>query len=150
MPSYNRVILAGNLTRDPEQRFLPSNMPVTSFGLAVNDRWKDKQTGEWRDRANFIDCDAFGRTAEVINEHFRKGGAILVEGKLRMDQWQGSDGSSRTKLKVVVDSFEFLGEKASAQRSQRSTRQGQTPLEQSARETFPDATPVAGDEEIPF
>lgn len=109
MPSYNRVILMGNLTRDPELRHLPSNMAVTSIGLAVNDRWKDKQTGEWKDKANFIDCEAFGRTAEVINEYFRKGRPIMIEGKLRLDQWQDQSGNNRSKLKVVIDSFEFVG-----------------------------------------
>ncbi len=109
MPSFNRVILMGNLTRDPELRHLPSNTAVTGIALAVNDRWKDKDSGEWKDRANFIDCEAFGRTAEVINEYFRKGKPILIEGRLRMDQWQDKEGNNRSKLKVVIDGFEFIG-----------------------------------------
>lgn len=108
MASYNKVILMGNLTRDPEMRMLPSNMPVAQIGLAVNDRWKNKQTDQWEDRANFIDCEAFGRTAENINQYFHKGKPILIEGKLRLDQWE-KDGQKRSKLKVVIDRFEFVG-----------------------------------------
>ncbi len=108
MASYNKVILMGNLTRDPEMRFLPSNMPVAQIGLAVNEKWKNKQTDQWEERVNFIDCEAFGRTAEVINQYFQKGKPILIEGKLRLDQWE-KDGQKRSKLKVVIDSFEFVG-----------------------------------------
>lgn len=109
MPSYNKVILMGNLTRDPEMRYLPSNTAVAQIGLAVNDRWKDKQSGEWKDKANFIDCEAFGNTAENINKFFSKGRPILIEGKLRLDQWEDQQGNKRSKLKVVVDRFEFVG-----------------------------------------
>lgn len=109
MPSYNKVILMGNLTRDPELRHLPSNMPVAQVGLAVNERYKDKQSGEMIDRANFIDCEAFGRTAEIINQYFQKGAPILIEGKLRLDQWEDrQSGQKRSKLKVVIDRFEFV------------------------------------------
>ena len=87
MASYNRVILMGNLTRDPEVRYLPSNMAVVDMGLAVNDRYQDKQTGEWVDRPNFIDCTAFGKSAESIGKFFTKGRPILIEGKLRFEQW---------------------------------------------------------------
>ena len=109
MPSYNKVILMGNLTRDPEMRYLPSNTAVAQIGLAVNDRWKDKQSGEWKDKANFIDCEAFGNTAENINKFFSKGRPILIEGKLRLDQWEDQSGNKRSKLKVVIDRFEFVG-----------------------------------------
>ncbi|NBC11193.1 MAG: single-stranded DNA-binding protein [Planctomycetes bacterium] len=110
MPSYNKVILMGNLTRDPEMRFLPSNMPVVQIGIAVNERWRNKQTDQWEERVNFIDCEAFARTAEVINQYFQKGKPILIEGKLRLDQWEDKQsGQKRSKLKVVIDSFEFVG-----------------------------------------
>ncbi|XAL99172.1 single-stranded DNA-binding protein [Phycisphaeraceae bacterium D3-23] len=108
--NYNRVILMGNLTRDPEMRMLPSNMPVASFGLAVNDRFKNKQTDQWEERPNFIDCEAFGRTAENIGKFFSKGKPIFIEGKLRFDQWEDKQsGQKRSKLKVVVDTFQFVG-----------------------------------------
>ncbi len=106
--SYNRVILMGNLTRDPELRYLPSNMPVADIGLAVNDRYQDKQSGEWVDRPNFIDCTAFGKTAESISRFFTKGRPILIEGKLRYDSWEDKQtGQKRSKIKVVVDLWNF-------------------------------------------
>ena len=112
MAAYNKVLLMGNLTRDPELRYTASNMAVTKIGLAVNDRYKDKQSGEWVDRANFIDCTAFGRTAEVINEHFQKGRPIFVEGKLRYDTWEDKQsGQKRSKLEVIIDNFEFIGDR---------------------------------------
>ena len=108
--NFNKVILMGNLTRDPEMRVLPSNMPVASFGVAVNDRFKNKQTEQWEERPNFIDCEAFGRTAENIGKFFSKGKPIFLEGKLRFDQWEDrQSGQKRSKLKVVVDTFQFVG-----------------------------------------
>jgi single-strand DNA-binding protein len=108
MASFNRVILMGNLTRDPEVRFLPSNMAVVDLGLAVNDRYQDKQSGEWVDRPNFIDCTAFGKSAESIGKFFSKGRPILIEGKLRFEQWEDrQSGQKRSKLKVVIDQWSF-------------------------------------------
>lgn len=108
MASFNRVVLMGNLTRDPEMRMLPSNTPVVDIGLAVNERFKDS-SGEWKERANFIDCTAFGRTAENVNRFFSKGRPILIEGKLRWESWEDKEGNKRSKVKVVIDSFEFVG-----------------------------------------
>ena len=108
MASYNRVILMGNLTRDAEMRSLPSGMPVADLGLAVNDRYQDKQSGEWVDRPNFIDCTAFGKQAESIDRFFKKGSAILIEGKLRFEQWDDKQtGQKRSKIKVVIDQWNF-------------------------------------------
>lgn len=108
MASYNRVILMGNLTRDPEVRYLPNNMAVVDMGLAVNDRYQDKQSGEWVDRPNFIDCTAFGKSAESIGKFFTKGRPILIEGKLRFEQWEDKQsGQKRSKIKVVVDQWNF-------------------------------------------
>lgn len=108
MASYNRVILMGNLTRDPELRHLPSNMPVVDLGLAVNDRYQDKASGEWVDRPNFIDCTAFGKSAESIAKFFTKGRPILIEGKLRFEQWDDrQSGQKRSKIKVVIDQWNF-------------------------------------------
>ncbi|MBB6430855.1 single-stranded DNA-binding protein [Algisphaera agarilytica] len=108
MASYNRVILMGNLTRDPEVRYLPNNTAVVDLGLAVNDRYQDKQSGEWVDRPNFIDCTAFGKSAESIGKFFTKGRPILVEGKLRFEQWEDrQSGQKRSKLKVVIDQWNF-------------------------------------------
>ncbi len=109
MANFNRVILAGNLTRDPQLSVLPSNTPVCEFGMAINRKWKSQQTGEMREDTCFVDVRAFGRRAEVINQYMRKGQPFLVEGQLRYDQWEGKDGGKRSKLYVVVDSFSFLG-----------------------------------------
>ncbi len=108
MGSFNKVILMGNLTRDVEMRALPSGTNVGSFGLAVNDRYKDKD-GNWVDKANFIDCEIFGNRAEPFARYLSKGSPVFIEGKLRFEQWQDRDGNNRSKLKVVVDNFEFVG-----------------------------------------
>jgi len=107
MASYNRVILMGNLTRDPELRYLPSNTPVVNLGLAVNRRYKNQQ-GEQQEEVTFVDCEAFARPAEVINQYLGKGQPIHIEGRLRLDQWQSQDGQNRSKLKVVIENFQFV------------------------------------------
>lgn len=112
MPSYNKAILMGNFTRDPELRVLPNNTPVCDFGLAVNDRFLNKNTNQWEDRANFVDCTAFGRTAENISKFFAKGRPIFLEGKLRFEQWEDrTSGQKRSKLKVVIDTWQFVDSK---------------------------------------
>jgi len=108
MANYNRVILIGNLTRDPQLSSLPSQTSVVEFGLAVNRRWKG-QDGQQREDTCFIDCTAFGRQAEVLNQYMSKGRGILVEGRLQFDTWEGKDGSRRSKHRVVVENFQFLG-----------------------------------------
>ena len=107
MPNLNRVLLMGNLTRDPELRYLPSNTPVVSLGLAVNRRWRNQQDQQ-QEETTFVDCEAFGRSAEVINQYLRKGRPVFIEGRLRLDQWQDKEGQNRSKLKVVVESFQFV------------------------------------------
>lgn len=110
--SFNRVILMGNLTRDPEVRYLPSNMAVVDLGLAVNERFQDKQSGEWQERANFFDCTAFGKSAESIGRFFSKGRPILIEGKLRLDQWEDKQsGQKRSKVKIIIDQWNFCDSK---------------------------------------
>jgi single-strand DNA-binding protein len=110
---YNKVILMGKLTRDVEMRALPSGSSVAQFGLAVNERFKGSD-GQWQERANFIDCEMFGNRAEAFGKFHSKGSTAFIEGKLRLDQWQDKDGSKRSKLKVVAESFEFVGGKGDA------------------------------------
>ena len=105
--SINRVVLTGNLTRDPEVRRTQSGMAIMSFGLAVNDRRRNSQTGEWEDVANFIDCTMFGTRAEAVANYLSKGSKIGLEGKLRYSSWE-RDGQKRSKLEVIVDELEFL------------------------------------------
>jgi len=109
MASYNKVLLMGNLTRDIEMRQFSSGSSVGKLGLAVNEKYKDKND-QWVERVNFIDCEVFGRKAEVMAQYLSKGSPVFVEGKLRLDTWQDkNDGSNRSKLKVVIESFEFVG-----------------------------------------
>ena len=105
--SINRVIVSGNLTRDPELRSTAGGMAVLGFGVAVNDRRKNQQTGEWEDYPNFIDCTMFGKRAEAVGRCLSKGTKVTVEGKLRYSSWE-RDGQRRSKLDVVVDDLEFM------------------------------------------
>ena len=105
--SINRVIISGNLTRDPELRRTQSGMAIMSFGVAVNDRRRNQQTGEWEDYANFVDCTMFGNRAESVSNYLMKGTKVAIEGKLRYSSWE-RDGNKRSKLEVVVDELEFM------------------------------------------
>jgi single-strand DNA-binding protein len=108
MANFNRVILMGNLTRDPELKYLPSGTAVCEFSLAVNRRFKDRE-GNQRDETCFVDLSAFGRQGETIKQYMSKGRALLVEGRLKQDTWTAQDGSKRSKLYVIVDNFTFVG-----------------------------------------
>jgi single-strand DNA-binding protein len=110
MNGFNKVILAGNLTRDPELRYTPSGTAIAKFGLAINRKWRDSNSGELRDEVTFIDVDAFGKQAETIGQYMKKGSAILVEGRLKLDQWEDKQTQQkRSRLGVVAESFNFLG-----------------------------------------
>ena len=107
MASYNRVILVGNLTRDPELRYIQSGMAVTDVGLAVNDRRKTA-TGEWVEEVTFVDVTVWGRQAETVGEYLTKGSPVLFEGRLKLDTWE-KDGQKHSKLKVVCERMQMLG-----------------------------------------
>jgi len=109
MASFNRVIMMGNLTRDPQMSYLPSQTPVVEFGLATNRKWKDQQ-GQQREDVCFIDCRAYGKQAEVIAQYMAKGRTLLVEGRLQLDTWEGKDGIKRSKHRVFVENFQFVGQ----------------------------------------
>ncbi len=108
MSNFNKVLLMGNLTRDIELKFTPGNMAVAKIGIAINRRFRTKE-GEDREETTFVDCEAWGRTAEVMNQYLSKGSPVFIEGRLKLDQWQDKDGSNRSKLKVVVENFQFIG-----------------------------------------
>lgn len=111
MANYNKVILIGNLTRDPQMSFLPSKTPVTEIGLAVNRKWKSKE-GEQREETCFIECVAYGPQAETLNQYMRKGQPVLIEGRLQLDTWDDkASGQKRSRHRVIVESFQFLGGK---------------------------------------
>lgn len=109
MASFNRVIVMGNLTRDPELRYTAGGTAVTDIGLAVNDRRKTA-SGEWVDEATFVDVTLWGRTAEVADEYLSKGSPVLIEGRLKLDTWE-KDGQKRSKLKVIGERMQMLGSK---------------------------------------
>lgn len=105
--SINRVLISGNLTRDPELRQTGGGTQVLSFGVAVNDRRRNPQTGEWEDYPNFIDCTMFGARAEALSRYLSKGTKVAIEGKLRWSQWE-RDGQKRSKIEVIVDELELM------------------------------------------
>jgi single-strand DNA-binding protein len=107
MASYNRVILVGNLTRDPELKYIPSGTAVTEIGLAVNDRRKNA-SGEWVEETTFVDVTLWARTAEIASEYLSKGSNVLIEGRLKLDTWE-KEGKKHSKLRVVGDRMQMLG-----------------------------------------
>lgn len=115
--SINRVNVSGNLTRDPELRYAQNGTAILDMGVAVNDRAKNPQTGEWEDRPNFVDLTMFGKRAEAVAPYLSKGSKVAIEGRLRYSSWQAKDGSKRSKLEVVVDEIEFMSRDGSVARS---------------------------------
>ena len=108
MANFNRVILAGNLTRDPQLSYTPNNLAVCEFGMAINRRRRDRD-GNQHEEVCFVDLTSYGRQAETINQYVSKGQPILVEGRLRWRQWTTQEGQKRSKLDVCVENFTFLG-----------------------------------------
>ena len=133
--SINRVNISGNLTRDPELRMTRGGSQILSFGVAVNDRRKNPQTGEWEDYPNFVDCTMFGTRAEAVSRYLSKGSKVAIEGKLRYSSWEAKDGSKRSKLEVVVDEIEikFMSSDGAVSRA-----------------AAPSDEPEVWDDEIPF
>lgn len=147
--SINKVIVTGNLTRDPELRETPSGFQVLSFGVAVNDRRRNPQTQQWEDYANFVDCTMFGNRAASVSRFLSKGSKVAIEGKLRWSQWQAKDGSTRSKLTVAVDEIEFLQRKEDGQRGM----SGETAAAYQAMGVAPSQVVPASplyDDDIPF
>jgi single-strand DNA-binding protein len=141
MSSFNKVILMGNLTRDPQVKQLPSNTTVADFGLAVNRRYKT-QAGEDREETLFVDCAAFGKQADVISQYCKKGKALFVEGRLKLDTWEDKmGGGHRSKITVVVENFQFVGgrdgsgsfEGAAAGQDAREERKGSPDAQQQSK-----------------
>jgi len=109
MAGFNKVILVGNLTRDPELRYTPKGIAIAKIGMAVNRVWRN-EAGETKEEVTFVDVDAFGRQAETLAQYMKKGSPLLVEGRLKLDQWDDKQtGQKRSKLGVVVEGFQFLG-----------------------------------------
>lgn len=134
--------ITGNLTRDPELRSTASGMSVLKMGVAVNDRRKNQQTGEWEDVPNFVDVTVFGNRAEALTRFLSKGSKVAVEGKLRWSSWETTAGEKRSKLEVVADEVEFLSSRDGASVGSNASS-GPTP----AADAPADAP---ADDEIPF
>lgn len=156
MANFNKVILAGNLTRDPELRYTPKGTAVARIGLAINRSWKT-ETGETREEATFVDVDAFGKQAELIGQYFRKGRPILVEGRLKYDTWDDKQsGQKRSKLGVVLEGFQFLdsqrsGEGGAAAPSAPASAPRPAANRGSVSAPPPDNdSPVPEDDDVPF
>jgi single-strand DNA-binding protein len=161
MASFNKVILIGNLTRDPELKYTPKGTAVAKIGLAVNRSWKS-ETGEAREEVTFIDVDAFGRQAEIIGQYLKKGRPLMVEGRLRLDQWDDKNtGQKRSRLGVVLESFQFLdsgrgGEGGGEDGGDYAPREARPqparpsrPASPAAPASDPDLPPVE-DDDVPF
>ena len=147
MANFNKVMLMGNLTRDPQLSYTPNQTAVVDFGLAVNRRWTG-QDGNQRDETCFVDCRMFGRRAEVVNKYCKKGNPLFVEGRLTFDSWEAQDGSKRSKLRVTVENFEFIGGGGGG-----ATGGGGGQARQSYGGGAPapaPAQPPVGDDDIPF
>lgn len=152
MASFNRVILAGNLTRDPQLSYTPSNTPVCEFGIATNRKWRDRE-GNQKEEVCFVDLSAYGRTAETINQYMKKGRPILVEGRLRYHQWTSKEGQKRSKLDVLVETFSFIDGGSGGGGGAGGARPAARPGQAAAGDEGPppdDYGPPAEDPNIPF
>jgi single-strand DNA-binding protein len=149
MASFNRVILVGNLTRDPELRYIPSGTAVSDVTLAVNDRVK--RGDQWVDEVAFVDITLWGRTAEIANEYLSKGSPVLIEGRLKQDRWE-KDGQKHSKLKVTCDRMQMLGAREGSRGGSRSGRGdagGEAPQYDDSEQYMPAGGPPPADD-IPF
>ena len=157
MASFNRVILLGNVTRDPELRYISSGTAVTDIGLAVNDRRKDGKTGEWIEETTFVDVTLWGRTAEVAGEYVTKGSPLLIEGRLKLDTWE-KDGKKNSKLRVVCERMQLLGGRGEGSRGGKprvAAGRGGPSAEFGQATDFPEEQSEVGggapaDDDIPF
>ncbi len=150
MANFNKVILAGNLTRDPELRYTPKGTAIARIGLAINRSWKS-ETGETKEEVTFVDADAFGRTAEVISQYLKKGRPILVEGRLKLDQWEDKNTHQKqSKLRVVVENFQFLDSGRGEGGTAAGTRSAAAPAAAAEAPTAEPEPPQPEEDDVPF
>lgn len=135
--AINKATITGNITRDPELRQTQGGTSVLTIGVAVNDRRKNQQTGEWEDYPNFIDCTIFGNRATGVAPHLEKGMKVAIEGKLNQSRWQAEDGTNRSKIEIIVDEIEFMsrqqGQTASKPVQQQPQQFAPQPMQQQAQ-----------------
>jgi len=144
--NFNKVFLMGNLTRDVELRYVSSDRAVGNLGIAVNRRFRT-QAGENREETTFVDCEVWGRTAEVMNQHLSKGRPVFIEGRLKLDQWQDQSGGNRSKLKVVIENFQFIDPPGGGDAGGSPRRSQSAPAAQSASA---DQHEPLNEDDIPF
>lgn len=152
MASYNRVILLGNLTRDPEVRYTPQGTAVCDVGLAVNERRKNA-AGEWSDEVVYVDVTLWGRTAEVAGEYLTKGSPVLIEGRLRLDTWESQDGQKRSRLRVVGERMQMLGARGGSDGGTGGGSRQRRPAASGGNSAVSDDIPPADippDDDVPF
>lgn len=154
MANFNKVIIAGNLTRDPELRYTPKGTAIARIGMAINRTWKT-ETGETKEEATFVDVDAFGRQAEVIAQYMKKGRPLLVEGRLKLDQWEDKNTHQKqSKLRVVLESFSFLdsgrGEGAGGPSEAPRSRPAPQPAPAPATAPEENGPPSPEEDDVPF
>jgi single-strand DNA-binding protein len=152
MANFNKVILAGNLTRDPELRYTPNGKAIAKFGLAINRNWTT-ETGEKKEEVTFVDIDSFGRQAEVISQYLKKGRPVLVEGRLKLDQWDDKQsGQKRSRLGVVLESFSFLdsGNRGEGGAPSDAPRSRPAPVAASAPAAAADESSAPSEDDVPF
>jgi single-strand DNA-binding protein len=155
MANFNKVILAGNLTRDPELRYTPKGTAIAKIGLAINRKWRS-ESGEMKDETTFVDVDCFGKTAETVGQYLKKGRPILVEGRLRYETWEDKQsGAKRSKLGVVMESFQFMDAGRGGEGAENSAPATPRPARPAAAAGAPAAEPIEGDgppesDDVPF
>ena len=149
MASFNKVILLGNLTRDPELRVTAGGSNICKFGLACS-RSFTAQDGSKREETLFIDVDAFGRPAEVISKYMAKGRPILVEGRLRLDQWEAQSGDKRSKHTVVLESFQFVGTRGDGEGASGGNNYASSAPESRRQDSAPAMASMDIDDDVPF
>jgi single-strand DNA-binding protein len=154
MPSLNKVLLMGNLTRDPELRVTPKGTPICQFSLAINRQFK-MESGETREEVIYVDVEAWGKQGETIAKYCTKGRPLYVEGRLRLDQWEDKNTKEkRSRMKVVLEQFQFLGDSRGAGSPQASSDEGGGSPERHAPPPRASAKPAAApenlDEDVPF
>lgn len=147
MPSYNRIMLMGNLTRDPELRFIPSGQPVCEFGMAINRFW-NTPNGERREETCFVDITVWGKQGERCAEYLKKGRAVFLEGRLQFDTWQAQDGSKRSKHRVIADRVQFIDYGRDGAQRGRAPQEESFPEPSAPAEAPAESSPNM--EEVPF
>ena len=151
MASVNKVILIGNLGKDPELKFLPSGQPVANFSVATSEKWKDKSTGETKEQTEWHNIIMFGKLAEIAGQYLKKGSSVFIEGRLQTRKWQDKTGQDRYTTEIIANEMKMLGSRGDQSGSQ-PAQQPRSQSNQDARNkaTFDAQAPAGFDDDIPW